>query len=51
MATFKRRESALVCQTGYDTNLAALSTPVEESDLVISDELNHTARFMQELVL
>jgi glycine C-acetyltransferase len=43
LATFKRRESALVCQTGYDTNLAALSTLVGESDLVISDELNHAS--------
>src|SRR5690242_11429083 len=30
LAAFKRREAAIVCQTGYDTNLAAISTLVSE---------------------
>ncbi len=43
LAAFKRREAALVCQTGYDTNLAALSTLAAEGDVIISDASNHAS--------
>src|SRR5215469_3908878 len=43
LAAFKGREAALVCQTGYDTNLAVLSTLAGEGDVVISDAMNHAS--------
>src|ERR1051326_946233 len=43
LAAFKRREAAIVCQTGYDTNLAALSTLAGEGDVIISDATNHAS--------
>jgi len=43
LAAHKGREAALVCQTGYDTNLAALSTLAEEGDVLISDATNHAS--------
>lgn len=43
LAAYKGREAALVCQTGYDTNLAALSVLAEVEDVVISDAMNHAS--------
>jgi glycine C-acetyltransferase len=43
LAAYKGREAALVCQTGYDTNLAALSVLAEDDDVVISDSMNHAS--------
>jgi glycine C-acetyltransferase len=43
LAKFKRTESAIVFQTGYDTNLATLCTLLSEGDVLISDELNHAS--------
>jgi glycine C-acetyltransferase len=43
LAAHKAREATLVCQTGYDTNLAALSTLAEEGDVLISDATNHAS--------
>lgn len=43
VAAFKGREAALVMQTGYDTNLAVLSTLVGEGDTIISDGANHAS--------
>jgi glycine C-acetyltransferase len=43
LAAYKGREATLVCQTGYDTNLAALSVLAEEDDVVISDAMNHAS--------
>lgn len=43
LASFKRREAALVCQTGYDTNLAVLSTLFGEGDILLSDASNHAS--------
>jgi glycine C-acetyltransferase len=43
LAAYKGREAALVCQTGYDTNLAVLSVLAEEDDVVISDAMNHAS--------
>ena len=33
----------LVCQTGYDTNLAAIATLAAEGDVIISDAANHAS--------
>jgi glycine C-acetyltransferase len=43
LAAHKGRAAALVCQTGYDTNLAALATLAEEDDVLISDATNHAS--------
>ncbi|HLW01267.1 MAG TPA: glycine C-acetyltransferase [Ktedonobacterales bacterium] len=43
LAAFKQREAAIVCQTGYDTNLTVLSTLVGEGDVIISDGANHAS--------
>ena len=43
LAAFKGREAALVCQTGYDTNLATLATLFEEGDVLLSDAANHAS--------
>jgi glycine C-acetyltransferase len=43
LAAFKGRDAALVCQTGYDTNLAALSVLADAEDVVISDAMNHAS--------
>jgi glycine C-acetyltransferase len=43
LAAWKGREAALVCQTGYDTNLAALSTLTGEDDVIVSDAMNHAS--------
>ncbi|HEY7348068.1 MAG TPA: glycine C-acetyltransferase [Ktedonobacterales bacterium] len=43
LAAFKHREAALVCQTGYDTNLTALWTLTGEGDVIISDSANHAS--------
>jgi glycine C-acetyltransferase len=43
LAELKGREAALVCQTGYDTNLAALSTLAGEGDAIVSDAANHAS--------
>jgi glycine C-acetyltransferase len=43
LAGFKGRAAALVCQTGYDTNLAALSTLPGEGDMILSDATNHAS--------
>ncbi len=43
LAAFKQREAAVVCQTGYDTNLTALWTLTGEGDVIISDASNHAS--------
>jgi glycine C-acetyltransferase len=43
LAAFKQREAAIVFQTGYDTNLAALATLAGEGDVIISDASNHAS--------
>lgn len=43
LSTFKRRDATLVCQTGYDTNLATLSTLFGEGDILLSDASNHAS--------
>src|SRR2546427_7585807 len=41
LAKFKRSESSITFQSGYATNLGTVSALVDETDLIISDELNH----------
>ncbi len=41
LASFKGTESSITFQSGYATNLGAVSVLVDERDLIISDELNH----------
>ncbi|HEX6779562.1 MAG TPA: glycine C-acetyltransferase [Ktedonobacterales bacterium] len=43
LAAFKQREAAIVCQTGYDTNLTALWTLTGDGDVIISDASNHAS--------
>lgn len=43
LAAWKGRAAALVCQTGYDTNLAAIATLAGEGDVIISDAANHAS--------
>jgi 8-amino-7-oxononanoate synthase len=42
-AAFKRAEAALFFGSGYAANIAALTTFLEEGDVVFSDELNHAS--------
>jgi glycine C-acetyltransferase len=41
LADYRRAESAITFQSGYATNLGAISALVDERDLIVSDELNH----------
>jgi glycine C-acetyltransferase len=41
LASFKRAEASLVYQTGYAANSGLIPQLVGETDLIISDELNH----------
>jgi 8-amino-7-oxononanoate synthase len=43
LAQFKRTESAIVFNTGYMANIAALTSLVGEEDVILSDELNHAS--------
>src|SRR5262249_50208764 len=43
LAEYKGRAAALVCQTGYDTNVAALATLVGDGDVILSDAANHAS--------
>lgn len=42
-AEFKRTEAALFFSSGYAANIAVLSTFLESTDVVFSDELNHAS--------
>ena len=41
LADYRKTESAITFQSGYATNLGAISALVDERDLIVSDELNH----------
>jgi glycine C-acetyltransferase len=43
LADFKGTAAALTFQSGFTTNLAVLGSVLEESDAVISDQLNHAS--------
>ena len=43
LARFKHTEASLTMQSGYATNLGVISALMQESDLIISDELNHAS--------
>ncbi|HEX6290874.1 MAG TPA: glycine C-acetyltransferase [Herpetosiphonaceae bacterium] len=43
LAQFKHTEATLVLQSGFTANQAVLGTILGDSDLVISDELNHAS--------
>jgi glycine C-acetyltransferase len=43
LAEFKGTAAALTFQSGFTTNLAVLGSVLEESDAVISDQLNHAS--------
>lgn len=43
LADFKHSEAALVLQSGFTANAAVLGSTLGDSDLVISDELNHAS--------
>src|SRR6266849_2185599 len=41
LARFKHTEASLTIQSGYATNLGVINALMQESDIIISDELNH----------
>ncbi|MFE4352594.1 8-amino-7-oxononanoate synthase [Peribacillus butanolivorans] len=43
LAEFKQTDSAIVLNTGYMANIAALTTLVGKDDLILSDEMNHAS--------
>ena len=43
LATFMKKEAALVYTTGFTTNLGIISTLVQKGDVVISDRTNHAS--------
>jgi len=43
LARFKGAESAIVLQSGYMANCAAIQTIIGKEDIVVSDELNHAS--------
>ncbi len=43
LAKFKREESVLVFQSGFNCNAGTIQAITEEGDLIISDELNHAS--------
>jgi len=43
LASFKHTEASLVFQSGFTANLGVLQSLVKESDVIISDELNHAS--------
>jgi 8-amino-7-oxononanoate synthase len=43
LATFLQKESALVFSTGYQSNLAIISSLVGRNDYILSDSLNHAS--------
>src|SRR2546421_4540475 len=43
LAEFKHTEASLVFQSGFTANLGVLQSLVKESDVIISDELNHAS--------
>ncbi len=45
LATFVRKERALVFSTGYQTNLGSISTLMDKKTIIITDKTNHASIF------
>lgn len=45
ITAFSQKPAALLCSTGYQTNLAALSALIQPETLVLMDERNHRSLF------
>ncbi len=45
LAAFVGKESALLCSTGYQTNLAAISAIADKTSILLMDERNHRSLF------
>ncbi|WP_274652090.1 glycine C-acetyltransferase [Paenibacillus humicola] len=43
LAEFKHTEAAIVFQSGFNCNMAAISAVMDERDAILSDELNHAS--------
>ncbi len=43
LARFKKAESALLLQSGFMSNIAAIQTILDKQDIVVSDEFNHAS--------
>ena len=43
MASFKKVESAITFQSGFNANLATIPALVGKQDVIFSDELNHAS--------
>ena len=43
LAVFKHTESAIVYQSGFNCNMAAISAVMDGDDAILSDELNHAS--------
>lgn len=43
LANFKKAESALLLQSGFMSNIAAIQTILDKQDIVVSDEFNHAS--------
>lgn len=43
LAKFKREESVLVFQSGFNCNAGTIQAVTEDGDLIVSDELNHAS--------
>ncbi|WCK55469.1 glycine C-acetyltransferase [Aneurinibacillus sp. Ricciae_BoGa-3] len=43
LAVFKHTEAAIAYQSGFNCNMAAISAVMDQSDAILSDELNHAS--------
>lgn len=43
LAQFKQTEAAIVYQSGFNCNMAAISAVMDQHDAILSDELNHAS--------
>ena len=43
LAKFKQTEAAIVFQSGFNCNMAAISAVMDKDDAILSDELNHAS--------
>lgn len=43
LASFKKTEAVIVYQSGFNCNMAAISSVMDQHDAILSDELNHAS--------